>query len=66
MLKSEEKRLKEEIKKILSKQKAIKCGDRLHIFNNGIEKDLLNLFKNNNNINKINPNYDFEDDYELD
>lgn len=51
MLKSEEKRLKKEIKKILSKQKAIKYGDRLHIFNNGVEKDLLNLFKNNN-INK--------------
>jgi hypothetical protein len=66
MIKSEEKRLKEEIKKILSKQKAIKYGDRLYIFNNGIEKDLLNLFKNNNNINKIKPNYNFEDDYELD
>ena len=64
MLKSEEKRMKEEIKKILSKQKAIKYGDRLYIFNNGIEKDLLNLFKNNN-INKIKPNYNFEDDYEL-
>jgi len=64
MLKSEEKNLKKEIKKILSKQKAIKYGDRIHIFNNGVEKDLLNLFKNNN-INKIKPNYDFEDDYEI-